>query len=164
MNEPPVCANKSCNNLVDLKTKRGGWRKCCSNRCFGQHIRGDQEKRERTNIERYGFKNPAQNSNVLDKRTETMLFRYRVEHALQNTTIQQAYQQTITDRYGSLSAEIIRQRKEESCLNKYGTNHQSQSPDVKKNKKNTFFKELRSRTSFPRSYHSRKAGQDRLYQ
>ena len=45
--EVPKCKNPNCNNKVDLKSFREGFRQCCCNACVGQYQQTSKEFSEK---------------------------------------------------------------------------------------------------------------------
>lgn len=75
--------------------------------------RAINEKRNQTNLERYGFENSFQNPDFQEKQKQTMLEKYGVEKPLQVKIFKQKQQQTMLDSYGTLSSLEASGRKEE---------------------------------------------------
>lgn len=106
------------------------------------------EKRNQTNLERYGFENSFQNPEFQEKQKQTMIEKYGVEKPLQLKEIKEKQQQTMLERYGTLSSLDASGRKEdiiqalkdkadettrkgkETCLEKYGVDNIQKIPEI----------------------------------
>jgi hypothetical protein len=107
----------TCKNPTFFQGLNLGYRKYCSQKCLANN-KNIIEKRNNTNLKRYGFINPAQNFEIKQKSIETLFKNYGVENPSQSKEIQK--------------------RKEKTCLMHYGVNNPSKSLEVllKKTKKN----------------------------
>jgi hypothetical protein len=99
------------------------------------------EKREQTNLERYGFKNPGQSPVVQEKVKKTNLEKFGVEHPAQNPEIFNKMVKTNLERIGAPtpfhSKEIQDQIKQQNLEN-LGVKYPFQSPTIQDKVKATF--------------------------
>jgi len=167
--EQPICV--ICNNFAKFRGFSLGYYQTCGNRdCVKQNLKNSanrpstQEKRQQTNLERYGHisnlhgsgrekviktflekygtENPAQSETVKNKIKATNLERYGVECVLQSSEIIEKIQQTNLERYGvenyAQTTECWDKIKATSLIN-YGVESPNQSPIVKETKKQAVF-------------------------
>jgi hypothetical protein len=130
-----VC--KTCNEPVtNLKSK------FCSKKCMylSKEI---NDKKKRTNLERYGVEYPSQSRNVKDKVKRTNIERYGVEYYIHSNVFKENYKESCRKKYGvdhHLSSNEIKRKREETTIERYGVKHISQVPSTIKNKKRTNLK------------------------
>lgn len=106
---------------------------------------------EKTSLERYGTKYPAQSKQIQEKMKQTNLLKYGTEYASQNGAIKEKIKDTFIEKYGvscSLQNESIKKKAEETCLIKYGDVNSSSSDIVKQKRKNTCNKKFGGDTPF----------------
>ena len=122
-----------------------------------------RKKVEKTNLERYGYKNPSQNENIKNKKIETCLKhfgvqfptqcvvvknkiketnleRFGVDNPTKNPNIRNKVKETILERYGcenSLQNESIKNKVKETNLERYGCENTFQNEDIKNKIKET---------------------------
>jgi hypothetical protein len=93
------------------------------------HNNVSNERRKRTNLERYGAKNPFSSSMIQDKIKKNNLERYGVENISSLKTTKEKVKKTVLERYGveyiSQSREI-QERIKEGNIKKYGVEHHTQ--------------------------------------
>lgn len=97
-------------------------------------------KGKQTCIEKYGVENPSQVEQFKDKRTQTMLDRYGVENFAQSETFNEKNIQTCLERYGKANAfqvEEFKEKGKKTCLEKFGTEYASSSKEFKERVKAT---------------------------
>ena len=93
-----------------------------------------QCSKEKTFNEKYGCKNPMQNSNVQFKMKSTMTKKYGSPFALQNEALKQKAKDTCLSNLGvdnSLKSEKVKEKIKQTNLNKYGVEYAIQSDEVK---------------------------------
>lgn len=97
-------------------------------------------KRENTNLEKYGFKFFTQTQDYLDKTRETNLEKYGVEYYPQTEEYKEKLSNTNILKYGVSSyaktPEYLKRRKE-TCIEKYGVDSYSKTPSFKDKIKTT---------------------------
>ena len=128
-------------------------RKACSKECAKELVK-------RTNFERYGNTNPAQNSEVRKKISEalnsrskedkrkteekkkvTFLEKYGVEHALQNNEIKEKAKQTWIEKYGvdnPLKSKEVQDKVKQTYLERYGDENPFKTENFKKKASQTW--------------------------
>lgn len=82
-----------------------------------------QQKREQTNLKKYGFKNPALNAEVKTKTEQSNLKLYNAATPFQSEIVQEKIKQTCLEKYGverPLQSETIQQKVRDTTLQKYG--------------------------------------------
>ena len=157
----PLC--KNCKqNYTKFKDFNAGYHNFCSRKCSDTSIE-TKEKRQQTNIERYGVPHvtqiaevrektkqtnikkygvecPFQSPKVKEKRKQTMLERYGVEQPIQSPEIREKIRKSFVEKYGveyPLQSPEIMEKKRQTCLKKYGVEHPLQSSEIKKKEKIT---------------------------
>lgn len=99
-----------------------------------------KEKRKQTCIEKYGVENPSQVEKFKEKRTKTNMERYGVPNAFESKIFQEKQVQTCIDRYGKANVFQVEEFKEKSkktCLEKFGVEYASSSKEFKERVKAT---------------------------
>ena len=112
--EIPKCY---CNNFLTFFDLSKGYNFYCSPKCKYSSIEM-REKRERTNLERFGTKTPGENQEVKNKTKRTNLEKYGFE--------------------SHNSSEEIKNKKKQVCLEKYGVENVSQVREVQEKREVTF--------------------------
>ncbi len=82
-----------------------------------------QEKIKQTNLLKYGVENPLSNKDIIQKRKETNLIKYGVENCFQNLETQNKIKETNIEKYGvdnPLKNSKIRDKMKSTNLEKYG--------------------------------------------
>ena len=149
----PVC---ECGKSTTFKTIGQGYSTYCSGACRGKSELVKQ-KREQTNLTKFGFKNAGQAASTKDKIASTNISRYGCPSVLavpsiiqQSKHTKKTAQQAITyktmqtnfKKYGvpcTLNDETIKEKARKTLLEKYGVEHNSQIPDVKEKKREQLF-------------------------
>jgi len=121
----------------------------CSSSCFSEYRRRPdvleetKKRREQSNIEKYGVKNPAQSKKVKDKARATCIEKYGAVSPSQNKEIKDAQKKTCIERYGVENPQqnlSIRIKQQNSTLKSLGVKHALQSEDVMAKLKETNLK------------------------
>jgi hypothetical protein len=97
-------------------------------------------KTEKTNIEKYGVKNPSQSKEVKDKKKATLINNWGVDHPSKSKEINEKKKNTTLNNYGvenPFQSNTIKEKIKETNLEKYGVKNPSQSKEVKDKKKAT---------------------------
>jgi hypothetical protein len=99
-----------------------------------------KEKREKTNLERYGNTCTLQSDTIKQKAEETCMRKYGVKNAFQSEEIQNKIKETNVEKYGAAnpfaSKEII-SRIRKKCLEHYGTEFPMQTPELQEKVRQT---------------------------
>ena len=118
---------------------------------YGEKRESLNEKRKKTNLEKYGTEFPTQNKTVREKIKQTNLQRYGVEEAGSSKIIRKKIEDTCLQRYGAktnLMVKEYRDKAKETCLKKYGTEYAQQCKKYKEEHSlvisNTIFKSYES--------------------
>jgi hypothetical protein len=91
-------------------------------------------KRENTNIEKYGVKNPISNKYIRKKIEETNLKKYGVDNPIKNPEVRNKILKTSLQRYGfeyPIQNESIREKSYITNIKRYGTKYPAQNEDIK---------------------------------
>lgn len=108
----------------------------CSKTCMNK---AKKEKTKNTNLKRYGVENPFAAKSIIDKIKQTNIERYGISNGGNTKTGREKAKQTLLSNYGKdgLKSIKIKQKKEKTCIQKYGVSHYSKSEQRKtKIKKN----------------------------
>lgn len=92
-----------------------------------------KQKREKTNLEKYGNTCSLQGSSIKQKAEETCMKRYGVKNALKSHTIQQKIKQTNVTKYGvenPFAAEVCKKKLRDTCKQKYGSEFPTRNKEV----------------------------------
>jgi hypothetical protein len=90
------------------------------------HPEAINERRAKTNLEKYGCTNPGANKDIRNKINQTMVKKYGVENALQNSDLLKKSKDTLFKNYGvqnMMHHPDIVKKIEQTSLAKYGTTH-----------------------------------------
>lgn len=104
------------------------------------HPKAIAERREKTNLQRYGTTNPGANKEVADKRRATTKARFGYEHALQNPDLFNKQKQTLKERYGMnhlMDSPNSYEKIKKTNLERYGVIHPSCLPEYQEKAKQT---------------------------
>lgn len=91
-------------------------------------------QKEKTNIEKYGTKYPAQSNIVQEKMKQTNLKRYGCEYATQYDEIKEKIKNTNMEKYGCecpLQNNIVQEKTKQTNLERYGTEYPAQSKEIR---------------------------------
>jgi hypothetical protein len=137
----PVCGNKN----PYLNRWDRGYKKTCSIKCenilrrvsikkscfkiYGDENYNNSEKRNETNIKKFGNKCPIQNIEIKEKSKQTCLKKFGVENPFQSSEIQRRGRKTKKEKYGD-EFYIDREKSKKTCLEKYGVEHPSQNDEI----------------------------------
>lgn len=95
---------------------------------------------QRTCMERYGVKSPAQSSSVRAKMRSTCLARYGVENPSQSFEIREKIKQTVFERYNvenTFQSPEIQEKMRQTWVAKYGVDRPTKSLDIQEKQKAT---------------------------
>ncbi len=101
-----------------------------------------REKIKETNLERYGVEYVFDNIKIKQKSIKTLTEKYGSDNVFRNNEIKQKIKETNFKRYNqfhNVTKESLEKR-ELTCLEKYGTNHVLQSEQIKEKSKETCLK------------------------
>jgi len=138
------CANIKCNNYVKFKNRTIGYLKYCSKKCAATDIETNN-KREKTNLKKYGVKNVYQSSEIKEKIQNTNLKNHGVKYISQSKEIQNKIRENSLKKYGVdhyLKSEKIKNKRINTNLKKYGVENISQIGKIKEQKKDTNLKKI----------------------
>ena len=105
-------------------------RRCCSTSC-------SVKLRESTMVDRYGVTQPFKSAEFLEKRENTNLLKFGYKHAAQSPKIREKERCIFQEHYGVDTPFLMSDFKDKSkatCLEKYGVEYTSQIPTRKKSK------------------------------
>jgi hypothetical protein len=106
------------------------------------HPNAIQERREQTNLVKYGGTNPSNSKKVRQKAKNTMIEKYGVEHALQNEKFLTKSKETLKSNYNvdhPMYSFKIKQDLKKSLLDKYGVDNVMKVPEFKKKQEASHF-------------------------
>ncbi len=95
-------------------------------------------KFEKTNMEKYGVKNPTMLEDIQNKVKNTMNERYGVDWAMENKNVQEKRRNTFLEKYGfewATQSDEIKEKTRISNFEKYGVASPMKIPEIKKNQK-----------------------------
>lgn len=127
---------KYCNVNTCAISKTGKYKQFCSSTCQNKHT---INKRNATNLLKFGTTNPMSLSSVKEKRQSTNIERYGVANPFVLPEIQQKHKDTCISRYGvshSSQAEEIKE-KQKIAWKKYENGHPLSDLVVREKRKNT---------------------------
>lgn len=134
--EKPKC--KYCGGETKFENALKGYREYCSYKCLNSDP--DKKKKvEKTCLEKFGTKAPAQNRSVVYKMEQTNLRRYGVKNAMQNKNIAEKSHKIYIDKYGGLgnSSKIIREKYKETTQKQYGVENYASTKECREKMKKT---------------------------
>ena len=149
--EKKKCEN--CGKEINLIKACKGTR-FCSHQCgagsSNHHVSYNAEviarmkqKREETNLKRYGTKYPMQSKQVKEKHKQTCLEKYGVENAIQSQEIQEKRKQICLKKYGvdnPFKTKEVREKQKKTCMDRYGVESTLSTDFVKEKAKKTLIK------------------------
>jgi len=141
----PKC---SCGNSVKFESKRlsnfhstlfGSWKQFCSTKC-STNFPEIREKIKQTNLNKFGFENPAKNEEIKKAIKQTNLEKYGFEFAFQNEEIKSKIRQSNLEKYGfeyPTQREEVREKVRKTNLKKFSFENVFQNEEIKKAIKQT---------------------------
>jgi hypothetical protein len=102
-----------------------------------------KEKKEKTNIEKYGVKHYTQTQEYLNKSNASCFKKYGVAYPTQNKEIMNKIQNTNINKYGTicpLNNEEIKKKTKDTCLLRYGATSHMQNAQFFETMKSKFMK------------------------
>lgn len=130
MNSIPVC--KICGNNVKFINSKEGYRIYCSRKCMNS----DPDKinnTKNTNKLKYGGNAPICSDEIKSKIQATLNDKYGVDNIMKLSSIVEKNIETRIEKYGGVgnASDILKQKQEQTCLNKYGVKYASQTENFK---------------------------------
>ena len=121
----PICGKK-CKFSSNRYLKTCGSPKCLAKEC--------QEKREKTNLEKYGYKTICEHPNIQEKVKNALINKYGVDNPWKLKDVQNKCKKTIINNNGGMGAASskIKYKMEQTNLLKYGFKHNWQDPEEQK--------------------------------
>jgi len=143
--EPIKCSKDYCNNKPTYESIFRGYRKYCSNKCKSNDKEW-RDKVEKTNLAKYGVKNPFQSKEIQEKIKKTLIETLGVDNPSKCNIIKEKIEVSKS----KLNQDDINKKREDTCLIKYGQFNVSQSKIIKdkisnKTKKNWIDKKLKNK-------------------
>lgn len=129
----------ACPNCVVLKIKEN--RKPTPKKEKVIDTRTAKEKREATNMKKYGGKSPFCSKEVREKSKKTVLERYNTNNVLKVKEFQNKRDKTVLEKYGVTNISLhpdIQKKKEDTCLKNFGVKYPSQNKEVYEKQKMIF--------------------------
>ena len=131
------CDNKMIEKTFEklLKNKNFGCKEC--SKYF------QQEKTNKTCLEKYGVSTPLQSQEVKDKIKATCLEKYGVEHPMFIKEIKDKIKATNLEKYGvenPSQSNIVKSKKIDTCFKNWGVEHPSQAEEIRDKFKTTCLK------------------------
>ena len=128
INVQPICP--ICGNKIPFHNKK--YLKTCGNpKCLAKEC---QEKREKTNLEKYGYKTICEHPNIQEKVKNALINKYGVDNPWKLKDVQNKCKKTIINNNGGMGAASskIKYKMEQTNLLKYGFKHNWQDPEEQK--------------------------------
>jgi len=114
---------------------------------YGSHLRGQtgcksciKEKREKTNLKKFGNKNPFQNEDIKKKIIEINLEKYGVKNPMQSEEVKAKVVKTNTEKYGvpyQVLREDFKDKSQATSMKNWGVKFPSQNPIIRERIENT---------------------------
>jgi len=126
--ECDICHKQSMKpyrQYLESFNKRGIY--CCSSICA-------QIKNKKTNLDKYGFENVFQTTDIKNKIVNKNNEKYGVDYHTQSDNFKEKSKITNMERYGTDNAaqsELIKNKMKETCLKKYGVDNYNKSKQSK---------------------------------
>ena len=134
----PICGK----TLKFINKKIPSYQTFCSRKCKysdkGKEI--ILQKTIKTNLEKYGVKNPQQNKEIHEKTIRTCIEKYGVENPMQIESFREKLKQTCLKKYGvenSSQCKKIREKVLQTTLQRYGCKYPLQNKDIMNKVKQT---------------------------
>lgn len=86
-----------CNEPTEFYNIKAGYKQCCSDKCSNQ-LR--HENGIKTNLEKYGVKNPFESKEVQNKIRETFIKNYGVDNNMKSEKGREEYKKAMNKKYG----------------------------------------------------------------
>jgi len=137
----PWCCKKCSNKYRQLKVEESNMLKY--NVKNVSNVKEISDKRNKINIEKFGYKCPLNNPDIQKKSKETCLEKYGVEYVCQSKEFKEKSKQTCLEKYGveySLQSKEVREKGKETCLNKYKKKYYFQTQEFKDKSTKTWLK------------------------
>jgi hypothetical protein len=130
---------EKCKKIIEEKRERTNLKKYgCKNPASSQEVKNRKEK---TNIRKYGCKNPFSSEIVKKRIRETLQKKYGVENPSLLDTVKNRKTKTTKERYGVENPscfEFFRKKRKETWLKKYGTEHPFSCIEILEKRKKTW--------------------------
>lgn len=142
----PICGNPV--NYCKISNNRIIWTQFCSKKC--SYI-GKVEIRKKTNLEKYGVENPAQNKEIKEKIKKTNLKKYGVSCVFKNEKIKERIKETNITKYGTescLQNKDIYNKTIQTLKDRYGVKHALENRKILEKAQNTTLKHYGVKTVF----------------
>jgi hypothetical protein len=124
------CVSKNCNNNFEKKfdylIKSNYFCIECTNNI-------KNEKRKKTNLEKYGCEHPSQNEDIKNKIIEQNLIKYGCKYSTQSQIMKTKSIKTNLEKYGvkhAMQSKEIKTKTEDTNLKKYGCKNVFQNKDI----------------------------------
>ncbi|MBR4589498.1 MAG: hypothetical protein IKO36_02440, partial [Bacteroidaceae bacterium] len=127
INEHPTC--KICGKLVRYVDGHIGYKTYCSSKCVAKDPEAAQ-KREQTNLQKYGVKNAFQSNEIKEKIKQTNIQKYGTKYAMQNEAIKEKFYNSMMQKYGvkhALQESNIFEKAKQTLLKNYGVEYCSKN-------------------------------------
>lgn len=153
----PICKICNINHVTYFRNHTDGFTEYCSLQC-SRRSEVSKKRRAETNMQRYGFTNPKQNAQIIEKTKKTNLEKYGTNCASQQLAIKEKISNTLKQTYIERGNEIIaaknntfdkkygthpnrleitKEKKKQRTLKKYGVEHTTQLETTKAKNKET---------------------------
>ena len=137
ISEIPVC--KTCGNEVNFLNMSIGFRTYCCRQCCYKDP-GTVDKRNKTNLIKYGSKSPFASEEIKEKIKQTCLEKYGVTNPNQNKEIHKRAELTCLKKYGvtnPFASEEIKEKIKQTNLTKYGYENPNKNIKIREKIENT---------------------------
>lgn len=144
----------SCGNITQFVSLNHGYRQHCNKKCMSVD-KNVQEKRLKTNLNKYGYKTSFSKKETQDKVKQTIIKKYGVDNVFKSKEIKEQIKQKNIALYGVENAhqrpEVIEKTKQTN-LRKYGTSCTLQSDKIKLKVEKTLERKYGAKNVFASSY------------
>jgi hypothetical protein len=121
----------TCGKPTTFLGLKYGYRKYCSSKCAASNFETKQ-KREQTNLKKYGVKNISENEAIKQKKKETVFQNYGTTHPLKNIEYREQQKAKNRENFGQdwyTQTKDFKQSYKKTCLEKYGVENFAQSDE-----------------------------------
>lgn len=130
----------SCGNKITFhRNWRDGYRTACSAKC-AQSKNSAKEKRQKTNILKWGVDNVSKSDEIKKRTEESNLKKWGTKSTFQNPSVREKWKQNMKSKWGVdhyFRTEDFKEKSKNYYLKKWGVTHQLQIDDVKMKIKST---------------------------
>lgn len=134
----PVCKNCQVPLRIDFSLKN--YRDFCSAKCSINN-KDQKNKRKTTSLRKYGTEHPCQSEAIKTKISES----HKSHTTKQNTLHRQKRDETCIEKYGTtdpMKLQKFIEKRKQTCIKKYGVEYACQSPETRKKISSNHYKRM----------------------